>query len=687
MNTSRKNPSKDREQKEPADLYTLNMAKMRLGWLFLILGFVFFGVVVWLFYLQIWRGDDMKRMADAQSTFKQEIFFPRGKILDRNGQELAVSIMSDTLIVNPWALQGKSPNGKQLVRENRTEEAARKLAPVLGIKQAKLKEIFNMNRGFYYVKRQMEEPCAQKVRKIIKDNKFKGFTYQKESKRYYTKNSMAAQVLGFVGTEDRGRAGLELSLDSILKSMRSENTVQRDARSHVLSDNGEDDLEKIPLSTVYLTLDSKMQFVIEDALDDAMARTQAKSAAIIIMDPKTGAILAMGSRPTFDPNRYWKYPAENWRNRGISFIYEPGSIFKPIVGCMGLTEGIITPDTLIKDEGNIRVADRVIKNWNGKGNGIIPFSDVIKYSINTGMVQLGMALGARREIEYSKNFGFGKKTGVDLPGEEAGILYQAKNMYDPDVATFAIGQGLAASPLQMLRAICAIANGGELLQPYIVDRVISPNGELIKKGGKKVIRRVLKPEVAAEMRTMMESVVDGGGGKTAAIKGYRIAGKTGTAQKLAESGRGYGPGQYIASFVGFVPADNPQYAMLVMLDTPKGAFYGSQVSAPIFRDTLQQILVAKGVQPGSSEGLTSFEDEKDKMDKKKIPVVVPELISTGEGKWKIPDFTGLDIRTVAAILAKGKLVLLPEGSGNAVSQYPKAGAEVEQGSRVKVSFR
>ena len=302
------------------------------------------------------------------------------------------------------------------------------------------------------------------------------------------------------------------------------------------------------------------------------------------------------------------------------------------------------------------------------------------------MVQLGMKLGADRLISYAKKFGFGEPTGIELPGEEGGILYNPKDMYEPDVATMAIGQGVAVTPLQELRAICAIANGGELLQPYIIKKIVAADGTVIKEGKKTVVRNVITEQVARQMREMMEKVVSEGGGKTAAIKGYRIAGKTGTAEKLAAGG-GYAAGQYIASFVGFVPADKPRYAMLVMLDTPQGAFYGSQVSAPIFRDTLQQILVAKGIQPAASEGLPSFEEmnavgQKDTQKPKQLPV----LQRMPDGKIKLPDFKGLDMRNTVDLLEPYKLKLKPYGSGHAWQQKPPPGSEVLENTTVEVWF-
>ena len=317
----------------------------------------------------------------------------------------------------------------------------------------------------------------------------------------------------------------------------------------------------------------------------------------------------------------------------------------------------------------------------------MPFSTIIKFSINTGMVQLGMSLGADRLISYAKKFGFGSPTGIDLPGEEHGLLYNPKMMYEPDVATMAIGQGIAVTPIQVLRAICAIANGGELLKPYIIKKIVAPDGSVIQEGQKQVVRNVITPEVASQMRAMMEKVVSEGGGKTAAIKGYRIAGKTGTAEKLAEEG-GYAAGKYIASFVGFVPADKPKYAMLVMLDTPQGAFYGSQVSAPIFRDTLQQILVAKGIQPTNREGLPSFDMMNTTDDKaKEKPKTIPQILLMPNGKIKLPDFKGIDMRYTAELLQQGHLRLKPYGSGIAYQQKPAPGTEVVEGTTVEVWFK
>lgn len=648
--------------------------------------FIFLGVLIVvgrLVWIQLVHGSDMAELSISQTMGINIVSSPRGAIVDRDGEELAVSIMSKSLYADPVAMEDHPESDAAKSGRNVKRLAADLLAAPLGISAESLYSDFTIEGArFVWIKRTLSPEMAEKVQLIIKENNLPGLHFLEESKRYYTKGTMAAQVLGFVGTDDVGLSGIELAMDSIIKTRSKEMQETTDAVGNPIGESSMEDMRPQNMPTVYLTIDSKIQFVLEDALDRAMKETKSRAAAAILMDPHTGAVLGMASRPTFDPNDFGEYPVSTWTNRAISIIYEPGSVFKPIVGCMGLSENIITPQTVFEDKGSIKIADRVIRNWDGEGRGQVPFEDIIKYSINTGMVQLGMQLGANQMIDYSKKFGFGQPTGIELPGEESGILYRPEDMYEPDIATMAIGQGIAVTPLQMLRAICAIANGGELLEPYIIDKIVMPEGRVLRQGQKKVVRRVITEDVAGQMRMMMEKVVSEGGGKPAHIAGYQIAGKTGTAEKLAEQG-GYAPGEYIASFVGFVPAANPQYAMLVMLDTPQGAFYGSQVSAPVFKDTLQQILVAKGIQPSTHEGLPSFEeDAKDKAKAVKVPVM--EFLP--DNKVKIPDFTGLDMRQTAELVQRGHLVLVPYGSGRAKKQSLPPGTVAAEGTKLEIWF-
>lgn len=665
---------------------TLKDCLVRYTWV--CVGVVVFSFIILARYawLQLYRGEELSKKSNEMVTSNVASHHPRGKIVDRDGVELAVSIMTGSLFADPVDMVDKNPNSNRNVRQL----AAKLLAPVLKIDEGVLFRKFSVPESrFQWIKRMLDPKEEAEVRRIIKENKLPGLQFQKESKRFYTKKKMAAQVLGFVGLDDKGGSGIEYILDKELKGRITKQRQSVDSRQDRIYDEGVKDPVEVKLPTVYLTLDSHMQYVLEQAIDDAVATHNAAGAAAIIMDPYTGEILSMVSRPTFDPNEYDEYPMANISNKGIHMIYEPGSVFKPIVGCIGMTKGVVTPGTQYYDAGRIKVADRVFQNWDGEGGGWITFTDVIKNSVNTGMVQLGQSIGKKSMVEGAKNFGFGKETGIELSGEESGMLYK-KDMWDPDLASFSIGQGIAVTALQELRAICAIANGGELVKPYIIKKIVDADGNVIREGKKEVVREVITEKVAADMRGMMEKVVSEGGGKRAAIKGYKIAGKTGTAEKLAENG-GYAAGKYIASFVGFVPADKPKYAMLVMIDTPKGdRFYGSQVSAPVFRDVLQQVLVLKGIQPNSNEGLPSMEEINQlsrKVLEKKKPVPDPKLEKLPNGKLKLPAFQNVDIRKATEILEGGKLRIRPYGVGQAYNQKPAPGTEVDPNSVVEIWFR
>ena len=640
-------------------------------------------------WLQLVRGNALKKQAAEYATNNVVTHHPRGRIVDRDGAELAISVMTGALYADPEAMVEKVGASSSKPPRDVRAEAARLLAPVLEMSEARLLAKFSVPESrFQWIKRMITPREYKEIRRIIKENNLPGLHFEPESKRFYPKKKAAAQVLGFVGWDDEGKSGIELQLDKELKGRKTKQRQSFDSHQSRIYDEGVKAPVEDKLPTVYLTIDSPMQFVLEEAVDNAMRQYSAAGAAAVIMDPYTGEILAMASRPTFDPNEYDEYPIESWNNKVVSFIYEPGSVFKPIVGSIGLTNGVVTPYTDFYDKGYIKIADRVFRNWDNEGLGHLSFTDVIKYSNNVGMIQLGQRIGKKAMVEGAKSFGFGQETGVDLPGEESGILYD-KNMWDPDLASFSIGQGIAVTPLQELRAICAIANGGELVKPYVVKKIVDADGTVLREGKKEVVRNVITESVAMQMRGMMEKVVSEGGGRMASIKGYRIAGKTGTAEKLDPNG-GYTPGKYIASFVGFVPADKPKYAMLVMVDTPKGdRFYGSQVSAPIFRDVLQQILVLKGIQPSSKEGLPSL-DEMHKLSQRlgsyAAPMPNPKVQVLKNGKLKLPDFKGVSIRKATEVLEQGKLRLRPYGEGKAYQQKPLPGTEVEPNSTVEIWF-
>lgn len=672
---------------DPTHQDVLDRGKHRskiVGWLVIVVAGL---ITIMLAWKQIVRGAYYAQEANKQIMGEYNELSPRGSIVDRNGEELAISVISKSLTVDPQELVDdpeRWPLGKMPSRDPK-RVAADRLAPILHMKADTLYEIFtDPDSRYRWVKRQMEPEEAEQVQQVLKEEKLSGFHFQEEGKRYYPKNKLAAQVLGFVGDDGMGLEGIEKTMDKYLKGQDQRKRTFFDAKGNLVGPSAMNQVQARRMDTVQLTIDARMQFILEKSLDDAIAKTHAASAAAILMDPNTGEILGMASRPTFDPNDFEKAPKGAFLNRGVNIIYEPGSVFKPIMGSAALMEGIITPTTPFNDQGSIDVGGRRIRNWDGKGMGHVTYTDVIKFSLNTGMAALGLKLGGERETEYAKQFGFGSDTGSKIIGEQEGILYNPKDMVPSDVATMAIGQGIAVTPLQMIRAISVIANGGKLLTPYLVAKVTDPDGQVVKEGKTEVVRQVITPEVAEEMRTMMEKVVSEGGGKTAQIKGYKIAGKTGTAEKLSPKG-GYIPGVYIASFVGFVPSDAPKYAMIIMLDSPKGAFYGSQVSAPIFRDTLQQILVAEGIEPSSWDGLPTVESLLARTAKEAAPLTALE--ADGNGAVKLPNLAGHSMRNVATALGGAGLQLIPIGSGTSWKQTPAPGRVLHSGDTVTVYFR
>lgn len=687
-------------KKKKTSVFNFAKARKRVAvsmLIFLVLSIVI--IVARLWQLQVVKGDYYKASVLNQTEGSLKIEQPRGDILDVHGEPLAQSIVVKILCVSPQKVRYlEAYNEKNLPDSEAKKEAAKILAPLINVSEKELLEDFNSKRIYMYLKRQIEFKKALVIQKALDEKHIVGFNFEKESKRFYPQEKLAAQVIGFAGTDEKARSGLELEYNKVLQGNNNEiERYVRDAYGNHIGESAMEETKERKLPTVYLTLDSKMQYVIERSLDEAMEKTKSKSACAILMNPHTGAILAMASRPTFNPNKYYLYAWENMRNRAIGMLYEPGSVFKPIVVSEALSDGVITKDTLFNDLGRIKVADRIVHNWDDTGRGMVTYSDVVKYSLNTGMAHLGLEMGANRMCEAADEYGFGKRTGIRLPGEESGIMYKAKNMYKPDIAIMAIGQGFAVTPLQMITAISAIANGGELVKPYIVDKITDANGNIIIKNKKKVVRRVVSSEDAHDVRGMMEQVVSGGGGKTAAIKGYRIAGKTGTAQKLADTG-GYAPGKYIASFVGFVPSHNPEFAMLILLDTPKGVFYGSQVAGPVFKDTLQQILAARGLEPSDSEGLPSMEQfaikYQEKM-RKKLALrqkeqtmpneeVVP--VEVGSGEEIVPNFKGQNMRTVMQNMERTGFKLVPHGNGFAIRQSLKPGSAAAKDALIEVWF-
>lgn len=652
----------------------------RIGYVALVMIGVLVILVFRYAYLQIVQGDALAQRMRDQSGYEFRIQSLRGAILDRGGKELAVSSMTKSLFVDP----------NHVYDTHNPEEIASDIAPLIGLTEQDILDDIARGGGFVWVKRRLEHTEYEAVRAVIRE---KGYSdclgFQNEAKRYYPNDALAANVIGFVGTDDEGLDGVEQALDPLLKGEVREERLTVDGQRRPILDSifaGRRVYGSDYCKTVSLTIDSTIQFMVEQELDRAMAENNPDSITAIVMDPKTGEILAMASRPSYNPNRFWEYPQENWKNRAVAFIYEPGSTFKAVIAGAALQEAIVTPNQVFFDPGYVMVSGRRIQNWSNESYGAVTFTDIVKKSLNTGFAQVGLSLGAEKMMHYTRVFGFGERTGIDLPGEEEGILFSADDMRDSDIATTAIGQSIAVTPLQLVTAMAAIANGGTLMHPYIVREIRNPDGSVYEERTPREIRRVLEPTVDRTLIGLLEQVVASGGGMKAGVKGYRIAGKTGTAQKIRRETAGYLEGRYIASFCGFAPVEDPIFTVLVMIDDPRGGdFYGGQIAAPVASRIFTQLLRYAHVEPSSNTfAETTSEREKGRSDDEEKRM---EAAATPpEGKAVVPDFTGLSLREAARLAELRGLTFESEGTGAAVSQSLSVNDIVDQGERVKVYF-
>lgn len=626
-------------------------------------------------WLQLVQGDALTERMRYQVGMKYRLQSTRGTILDRNGRELAVSSMTKSLFVDPNNVE----NAEQLAAD---------VSPIVGIPEQEILDDIAAGGGFQWIKRNLEQSEYEAVRRLMREKEYTTcLNFVDEAKRYYPNDVLAANVLGFVGIEDKGLDGIEQSLDGMLKGEIEEQTLTTDRQSRPILDSifkGQRRYSGDYCKTVQLTLDSSIQFMVEQELDRAMAENGPQAITCVVMDPRNGDILAMASRPSYNPNKFWDYNPETWKNRAVSFIYEPGSTFKAVVAGAALQEDIVSPNQVFVDPGYVMVSGRRIQNWNGESFGTVTFTDVVKSSLNTGFAQVGLALGAEKLTEYAKVFGFGELTGVDLPAEEPGLLFDPEEMRDSDIATMAIGQSIAVTPLQLVTAMSAIANDGILLKPHIVKEIRNADGTIYEQRGRTEVRRTIESATDKTLVGLLEQVVATGGGSKAGVNGYRIAGKTGTAQKISEDGTGYMDGHYIASFCGFAPVEAPQVVVLVMIDDPTiGSFYGGQIAAPVAGRIFTQLFRYLHIEPSTDPFAGVAATEKDVVK----PARRPYQGEIPNGKVVVPDFTGISLREAARMASEAGLHFQSEGSGMAVTQSLEPNTLVDQGTYITVVFQ
>jgi cell division protein FtsI (penicillin-binding protein 3) len=532
-----------------------------------------------LYHLQVAQYDHYAGKAEQQQQRVVTLDPPRGTIYDAHGRELAVSVQVDSAYAVPPEIEDP-------------RAAARALAQVVsGLDEARLTKQLSGKREFIWVARKLDPPVAREVRRL----NLKGIYFLPESKRYYPMRELAAQVLGYVGTDNHGLAGLEQLYDEVVAGKPGVRTVLRDARRGTVISPELSFAEAEAGQDLHLTLDAAVQHIVERELARAVEERGAKRGTAVFLDPVTGGVLAMATYPSFDPNHFGRYPESRWRNRAIMDVYEPGSTFKIITAAAALESGLVRPEDEFDCEmGGITLLGIRIRDH--KPFGRLTFAEVIAKSSNVGVMKAALLMGGERLYNTIHDFGFGRLTGIDLPGESPGILHPLESWRPLAKAYISFGQGISVTPLQLAAAVNAVANEGTLLKPHVVAAVGRGGERTAKYPLPPVAGKPIGPVAARELKALLEGVVTGGTGKSAAVAGYRVAGKTGTAQ-IPVAG-GYSRSGYLPSFVGFAPSDRPKLVGVVAVAEPKGfAYHGGQVAAPIFGAVARQVLLYMGVRP------------------------------------------------------------------------------------------
>ena len=564
---------------------------------------------------------------------------------------------------------------------------ARKLSKVLGKSRRKILSALRGKHTFVWIKRQVSPPIMEKVRSL----KMEGVGVLQESRRYYPGRETAAHLIGFAGADNQGLEGLEKKYDDMLKGPASDLLQLRDAlgRPFYIRRSQSSDSE---IHDLFLTIDKDIQYKAQQALEAAVAKTRAKSGQCVVMDVTTGEILAMAVVPKFNPNIFSRYRPEQWRNRVVTDSFEPGSIMKAFLLAAALEEKVVTPKTRINcEKGSFTFAGHRIHDTHP--HGILTVREIVKYSSNIGAAKLGRKLGYKKFNRYLKRFGFGRRTGVGLLGEQKGFIRSDKNAKEIEQVTSFFGQGLTVTSLQIVTAMGAIANKGKLMRPYVVSRVVDRSGRTVQRTGPKVVRQVISERTSRVVTRILEEVVgEKGTGSEAAIRGFRVAGKTGTAQKVNPMTGRYFKDKYEALFAGFVPADKPRLAIVAMVDEPRGIPYGGVVAGPVFKDVGLWSLTYLRVTPQArwvsvkqkSRKKEATGDEKEKQTPQyRIHVRMPMAVSDG----RLPDFAGQTMREVLRNSQSLGLKVKVKGSGLVCRQYPRPGVSLKKVNVLKVQFR
>jgi len=606
------------------------------------------------FQLQVLQGEKLMRLGQRQHLKEWIVLPKRGALLDRAGEPLALSMESQSVYVRPHRIQDAHKLGQNL-------------AQILNLRFADVKQKLTSDKPFVWVKRQISGPEAEKIQALNAD----GIGMFYEPNRHYPQGQLAGQVIGFVGRDSEGLEGLELKYNDYIRGETGSSVTERDALGRRVLVQGVEKLHIPPGSDIHLTLDTSIQHMAEKEIEAAILKYRAKAGIAIVIEPFTGEVLALANYPSFNPNNYSKQTAEQRRNRAVTDSFEPGSTFKTILAAAALEEGAVGKDDLFYCEmGKYPYAGRVVHDTHP--HGWLSFSKILQVSSNIGFTKVAEKLKRDRYFKYIEKFGFGQSTGIDVPGEVPGLVRKPESWSAIDLATHAFGQGISTTPMQMVMAYAAIANGGFLMRPYVSRRVISPKGEVLLENQPHVVRRVISEKTAKLLASMLRYVTnEGGTGVMANVDGFEVAGKTGTAQKADPVHGGYAAKKRVASFVGFVPANDPRLVALVLIDEPEVNVYGGVVAAPVFRNIAQGSLRQLAVAPQKAALIPLPSNQPDMAVRR---VSKPNYqAAAGISSDATPDFVGLSLREALEKAQTLKVKVRLQGNGYVVKQSPAAG--------------
>ena len=649
---------------------SINWFKVRIISISCLLFFCFVLIVGRMFQLQVLKKEQLYKLATQQQYGQIPLVPKRGVIYDRNGNELAVSIEVDSVYAE----------SKKVIE---VEKTTNELASILQLDRKELRQKLRSNK-FEWIQRKISSKEVEEIKTL----RLPGVHFLKENKRFYPNSELGAHVIGFVGLDSKGLEGVELQYDVLLNGKDNVWMIERDAKGRGIM-VGEGPFEKEEhYRNIFLTIDKHIQHVAETELSRAVQKWGAKGGMVIAMDPLTGKVLAMVSYPFFNPNQFIQYRSKSWRNRTISDVFEPGSLFKAFLAATVLEEKVVQPsDSFFCENGAYKVYDRTIHDHSK--HGWLTFQQIIKFSSNIGASKVAEKIGKEHFYRYISAFGFGEKTRIGLPGEAKGIVHHPRYWSPVSLDTISFGQGISVTGIQLVTALSTIANGGNLMKPFVVEKITNEKGEIVQSFQPERVRRVISEETSKKMIALLKATTEKGGtGEQAVPQGYEVAGKTGTAQKVDSVLGGYSEDRYTSGFMGFAPADEPKIVILVVLDEPRGSTYGGIVAAPAFRAMVEKVLPYLNILP---KGTLIVRNELDFDPPKEASGAEPliEDVKVGKGIEKVlmPDLSGLSMRNAMSRIEGKGLIIKVSGNGKVVEQVPKAGVVIEKGDICFLKFQ